>query len=287
MSLLIIGHKETTQPCLKRLPENSEEARIVGLIRKLYNYLMSILTRIDPTLQKIKDLEFSCIDYNTESQDYFEIIEGRIPILLSAPHGAKCFRNGEFKEEDEYTSSIAINLGELTKAYVIFVKNKTREDSNNAISTRYKDAIKKLVDERGIKFVADIHGADKSRDYKVNVGIMDGKDMKRCSCPTLKPIIEEAFKGFQQPLFNLDSFTANFPGTVTYFARNICGIEAAQFEINAKYRIIERKPDSSKALLGKEPGFKAEEKDVLEMLKKLEAMVKKIEHACLKRGCQT
>lgn len=233
---------------------------------------------MDPTLQKIKDLEFSCIDYNTESQDYFEIIEGRIPILLSAPHGAKCFRNGEFKEEDEYTSSIAIKLGELTGAYVIFVKNKTREDSNNAISTRYKDAIKKLVDEKGIKFVADIHGADKSRDYKVNVGIMDEKDMKRCSCPTLKPIIEEAFKGFQQPLFNLDSFTASFPGTVTYFARNICGIEAAQFEINAKYRIIERKPDSSKAIQGVDPDFKANENDALEMIRRLKETILAIAH---------
>lgn len=246
-------------------------------LKRIFKLFKALLKKMNPTLKEIKDMEFTRIDYNTESEDYFEIIEGKIPILLSAPHGAKHFRNGDFKEEDEYTSSIAIELGELTGAYVIFVKNKTREDSNYLISTKYKDAVKKLVDEKGIKFIADLHGADKDRDYKVNVGIMDERDMTKCSCPTPKPIIEECLRGFQQPLFNLDSFTASFSGTVTYFAKNICGIEAAQFEINAKYRIVERKPDSSKAIEGVDSDFKAEEKDVLELLNRLKEMILKID----------
>lgn len=228
---------------------------------------------MDRILQDLRNIEFARIDYNNESQNYFELIEGKIPVLLSAPHGAKCFRNAGFKEEDEYTSSMAIKLGELTGAYVSFVKNKTREDSNHSISTKYKDAIKKLIDEKGIKFIADLHGVDTDKKYKVNVGIIDERDMKRCSCPAMKPIIEECFKSFQQPLFNLDVYTASSPGTVTYFGKNICGIEAAQFEINAKYRIVERKPDSSKAQKGIDPDFKAEEGDILEMIRRLEKVV--------------
>lgn len=230
---------------------------------------------MNPTLKDIKDTEFNRIHYNTLDDDYFEIIDGRIPVLLSAPHGAKHLRNGEWKEEDEYTSSIAIKLGELTGAHVIFVRNKTKEDSNFLKKTRYKDAIKKLVQEKYIRFVADIHGAKKDRPYKVNVGIIK-KDANECSCPTFKAVIEESLKDFQSPLFNLDSFTAGTPGTVTYFTRHECGIEAAQFEINAKYRIIDRKPDSSQALNGKEPDFKAREEDVLEMLKYMQKMILRI-----------
>jgi len=101
-------------------------------------------------------------------------------VLLSAPHGAKHYRNGGFKEEDEYTASLAIKLGEITGAYVIFVKNKTREDPNYDFRARYKDGIKKLVAEKGIRFVADLHGADHNRNYKVNVGIIDDY-IKKCS----------------------------------------------------------------------------------------------------------
>jgi len=228
---------------------------------------------MDQTLEDIRKIELDRIDYHKLSDRYFHIIERNIPILISAPHGAKHLRQGAWKEEDEYTSAMAIKLGELTGAHVIYVKNKTVEDPNFDESSEYKRAIKNIVDKHGIKFLADIHGADKERDYKVNVGIIDDRDMKRCSCPKLKPIIKEAFKGFQEPLFNLDSFTESSPGTVTYFARNICGIEAAQFEINAKFRIVERKPNSSKAQKGTELDFKAEEKDVLEMIKRLEKML--------------
>jgi hypothetical protein len=236
-----------------------------------------IFTKMDAILQDIRNIEFSRIDYNKESEDYFEIIKGRIPVLLSAPHGAKHYRNGSFKEEDEYTASLAIKLGKITGAYVIFVKNRTREDPNYEITTRYKDAMMKLVAEKGLRFVADLHGADHNNNYKVNVGIIDD-DITKCSCPTLRPVIEEAFKGFQQPLFNLDCYTASSLGTVTYFVKNTCKIEAAQFEINGKYRIIERKPDSSRSQKGIAPNFRAKEKDVLEMIKRLERMIIKMAH---------
>jgi len=231
---------------------------------------------VHPILRDIRTIEFEQIQYNSKSDDYFGIVTGNMPILLSAPHGAKHLRNGTWKGEDEYTAALAIKLGELTGASVIFVKNKTEEDSNWLPRTRYKDAIRQIVHERGIGFLADIHGADIRRNYKVSVGIIDAEDRERCSCPRCKPIIEEAFRSFQSPLFHLDAFTAALPETVTSFARHVCGIEAAQFEINARYRIVERKPDSTRARHGDEPHFRAEEADVLELVGCLEDMVKRI-----------
>lgn len=242
-----------------------------------------ILPFMHPILKDIRAIEFEEIQYNSASDDYFGIIEGSIPILLSAPHGAKHLRDGRWKGEDEYTASLALKLGELTEASVIYVKNKTEADSNYLPSTRYKDAIKELVARRGIRFLADIHGADIARDYKINVGIIDEEDMEKCSCPRYKPVIEETIQPFQYPLFNLDTFTAESLETVTSFARYVCGIEAAQFEINARYRIVERKPDSTRAVHGDEPHFKAEEADVLKLVQCLKEMILRInkETLCL------
>jgi len=61
--------------------------------------------------------------------------------------------------------------------------------------------------------------------------------------------------------------------------KNICQIEAAQFEINGRYRIIERKPDSSRVQKGMATNFRAQERDVLEMIKRLEGMIMNIAHA--------
>jgi hypothetical protein len=231
---------------------------------------------MDKLLEEIRKIEFEQIDYQKEDHEYFGVIKGNIPILISAPHGSKHMRNGLWKEEDEYTSSIAIKLGQMTGAHVIYVKNRTTEDSNFDESAKYKDAAKRLIKEERIKFLADIHGAKPSRNFKIDVGVINEKDMDKCSCRELMPVIAKALKDFQTPLFN-QNFSANHPGTMTFFARNKCGIEAAQFEINARYRIIERKPDSSKAVKGEDPDYKAKEEDVLELFNRMMDMILKIE----------
>ena len=73
-------------------------------------------------------------------------------------------------------------------------------------------------------------------------------------------------------IFNLDNLRASHPGRITSFAINTLKVEAAQFEINAKYRIIERKPDSSQP--NKE--YKAEEDKVLELIETMKEMITNI-----------
>jgi hypothetical protein len=230
---------------------------------------------MEKTLKEIKKIEFEKIDYQKESSDYFDINLGKIPILISAPHGAKHLRYGKWKEEDEYTASIAIKLAKLTDAHVIYVKNATKEDPNYDLKSEYKEAIEKAVKNHGIKFIADLHGARNDRDFKVSVGIIND-DKNSCSCPTYKEIIQKSFEPFQKDIFNLGGLNTSTEGTITYFAKNSLQIEAAQFEINGKYRIIERKPDSSKAIAGTEPDFKADKKVVLEMIITLRKMIESI-----------
>jgi hypothetical protein len=224
-------------------------------------------------IEEIREIEFERIKYDQESEQYFDIQEGNIPILISAPHGARHFRKDKWKEEDEYTSSIAIKLGQATGAHVIYVKNKTVEDPNYIRKSRYKDSVGDIIKRCQIRFLLDIHGANKNKPFKICVGTRYDEEEKS-SCPTFKNLIEKSLVDFQEPpVFNRPYYRATKKETITSFARRECGIESAQIEINAGYRIVERKPDSSKAVTGEEPVFKAQEKDVLDVFDHLRRMV--------------
>ncbi len=208
-------------------------------------------------------IEFGQIDYDMPADPYFAYIKGTIPILVSAPHGAKHCRTKEarWKAEDAYTASLAIELGKLTGAHVLYVKNKAGEDPNNDEGTQYKEFLKKVVKESNIRFVLDLHGSDSHRPYKVDVGIMDNA-VTLCSCPTFRHLIKRTFSGFEPRVFN-QSFSAHGEGTVTYFAKNVLGIEAAQIEINANYRIVE----------SKSTGFKANPRHILDLVERLRSLI--------------
>ncbi len=212
----------------------------------------------------IRQIELSDIHPDRQRTEYFEYVKGRIPVLISAPHGAKHYRASQscWKAEDAYTSSLAIKLGQLTGAHVIYVKNKTAEDPNNDLASRYKDFLAQVVKENGIRFLIDLHGASRNRPFKIDVGTISN-DPDKSSCPTFKPIIEQAFRGFDEEIFN-KRFPAGGPGTITYFARNSLGIEAAQFEINALYRVIESRSD---------PSLKGDEQGVLDLVGRMWGMI--------------
>ncbi|HVN24846.1 MAG TPA: hypothetical protein VMT71_12815 [Syntrophorhabdales bacterium] len=217
-------------------------------------------------LEEIRSIEFTQIHYDEQRKDYFGYSKGHIPILISAPHGVKHYRKsggeGYWKDEDAYTSSLAIKLGQLTGAHVLFARYKTKEDANSDSVSRYKEFLRKTVRDHTIKFVMDLHGACASRPFKIDIGIMsDTPD--GCSCPSLKPIVEKAFRDFEEQVFNKE-FAANNCGTITSFARNDLGIEAAQFEINARYRIVQSRSN---------PTMRANEHDVLDMIARLERLI--------------
>lgn len=215
-------------------------------------------------IDEVRKIELNDIKCDQESVDYFGYIKGNIPILISAPHGAKHYRSSEsqWKAEDAYTSSFAIKLGQLTGAHVIYAKNKSVEDPNNDTRSRYKDFLGKVVKENGIKFIIDIHGAGRNRPFKIDVGTMNNKTEKS-SCPTFMPTIERAFRGFDERIFN-KRFSAKGCGTITYFAKNDLGIEAAQFEISPGFRTIESRVN---------PSLRAKEQDVLDLMGRMKGMI--------------
>jgi hypothetical protein len=217
-------------------------------------------------LANLRQIELTQMDYDREADPYFAYVPGTIPVLVSAPHGTKHYRaaEGRWRSEDAYTSSLAVELGRLTGAHVLYARNKAPEDANNDTDGAYKEFLERLVKEKGIKFILDLHGAEGDRPFNVDIGVRESA-VAACSCPTYREIVAKTFSGFGSELFN-QQFPASSEGTITSFARNKLGIEAAQIEINANYRIVESKTT----------GFKADPSHVLDMVKRLAALIRAI-----------
>lgn len=223
-------------------------------------------------LAELKSIELNEIKYDEPGPQPFGFIPGTIPVLISAPHGAKHLRKDYWKAEDEYTSSLAVVLGRLTGAHVLFVRNRIPEDPNKDANSRYKDLLQQIVRKYGVRFVIDLHGSARGKPYKLDVGVINVKTGKN-SCPTYLKVIQNAFAGFQSPLFN-QIFCARGKGTITSFCRNQLGIEAAQFEINADYRVLQGKTGEPLQNCGIHP----QEKHILQMITRLALMIHDIHH---------
>jgi hypothetical protein len=189
-------------------------------------------------------------DFSSETEPEFLYETGKIPILISAPHGAVHTRNGD-KEEDEYTAGIARLIGRKTGAHVLYARRKSRTDPNANPDAPYKAVLQQIVSESAARFVVDLHGANSNRDFGVAVGTMHGKS---CSSDD-KLLIINTFRKYAimeegELLSRLDVDT-KFPAEgnngrepITKFCHRI-DIAAAQFEINAHLRIPIRREDAT------------------------------------------
>ena len=223
----------------------------------------------DPSavIEDLRRIESTQIRRDLVSDDYFEYIKGNIPILISAPHGAMHYRStgDRWKKRDAYTSSLAIELARMTGAHVLYVKSRAPEDPNHQVCCRYKDKLARIVEQNGIRFVVDIHGADENQPFKIDVGVMDSR-RELSSCPTFMPFIGESFQDFDKQVFN-KHFPAKGEGTVTHFAWKTLGVESAQFEINALYRI---------PVVKASPADSVRSENILNLLQRMRTMIFRI-----------
>jgi hypothetical protein len=109
----------------------------------------------------------------------FIVKDGKFPILISAPHGARTHRNNrleEWHEEDEYTAGMAKLLGEICDVSVIaMVARSDHYDPNyhDEEKAEYKQKIRRIIEANEIKYVIDLHGAGKNSNYLASTQLVD------------------------------------------------------------------------------------------------------------------
>lgn len=190
-------------------------------------------------------------------EEEFRYTAGRIPVLFSAPHGAKHLRLGAPKDEDEFTAGFARLAAELSGAHVLYARRRSDGDPNYDDAVPYKQRLAEIVPQAGIGFVIDLHGAKAESSFGIELGTMSGR-----SCPGYVDLLRAGLEAYG---FRLDApeegearldrlridefFTGAKNQTVVRFAWEQLHTPAVQVELNAHLRVPRRRPDSS----GKEP----------------------------------
>lgn len=131
-------------------------------------------------IRRINKLEkkFSRHRYNGSGKKGFAIKTGSIPVMISAPHSVNHSRNGELKVADKWTGAIALYLHEITGCHIIYATNKMQSDPNydEYDSNLYQKTLLDYVNTHHIPVLIDLHGAEVSRPYAVELGTAPKKN---------------------------------------------------------------------------------------------------------------
>jgi hypothetical protein len=169
-----------------------------------------------------------------EADSQVEFIKGKnnSRVLISAPHTTAHVREGKVKPAEIYTGSMAHLLQEYTGAHLI-INTYKGEDANYVEGGKYKEKIGEVIEEYDIDLIIDLHGAERERDFNLDIGTADGKTVRNNWVENLKAVFQD--NGIEH-VYENHTFTANHKGSVTHHTWKHYGTEAMQLEINRRFR---------------------------------------------------
>lgn len=185
---------------------------------------------------------------NPKQEDPFWQSLGKLPVLISAPHAVRHFRHKKIKMSDQFTGSIAYLLNHLTGCHAIAVTKLYGGDPNFDDPCIYKERIAEICDREKVKFVIDIHGAARDREFDVDLGTNGGKTLLGNS--KMLKLIERNFQDFGLSRTSHDYFAAFGSNTIANYVARELAIPAVQIEINKQYRVPAQNPQGFHRLLG-------------------------------------
>ena len=207
------------------------------------------------------------------------------PIVLSAPHGARTFRNNAteiWHEEDEYTAGMALLLSELCQTSVIATIWRTEESDPNEHGEKrstYKNILRHLVQVSSLKpaWLIDLHGAseDSSKmadSQKVDLGTGKRNEYLPIEIKQmLKDLLEKRLGKGATERHDKSGWDANNENRVAAYVYGL-GLSSIQIEMKPSIRVPLRRIDASmfsKANAKYSGSYSADHKDVIAMLQAL------------------
>ncbi len=180
-----------------------------------------------------KRKEIDLLENMNFSED-FTIIEGYMPVLLSAPHTMNQLRDdGTIKASEPYTKALALYLQKKLNCSC-FVKNfDTGIDSNSLVMEDYKKELINFIKTKNIKLVLDLHGASSKRDFDVELGTLNNLSADFLTIKDLKNTLME--NGITNISIN-DPFKG---GGITKAVYSNTLVDVIQIEINRKFRDLD------------------------------------------------
>lgn len=185
---------------------------------------------------------------NSKQEDPFWYSLGKLPVLVSAPHAVRHYRQKKIKMSDQFTGSIVYLLNQLTGCHAIAATKLYGGDPNFDDPCIYKERIAEICHKEKVKFVLDIHGAAREREFDVDFGTNGGKTL--LGKTRMLELIQRNFQGFGLSRLSHDRFAASGPNTIANYIARELGIPAVQLEINKHYRVPAQNPQGFHCLVG-------------------------------------
>ena len=176
----------------------------------------------------------------SKDEKTFEVIEGKIPVLLSAPHSVRQLREGKIKGKDRYTGAITIELAKQTNSFAIYKTYNNQDDASYDIeNNEYKEKVLELIDKHNIKVFLDIHGAKDTDEFDVDIGTDEKRNLNGNT-----QILESLIKNLKEKGIHKIGIDKKFKActmhTLTKKIASSTKIACMQIEITRKYRDLEQ-----------------------------------------------
>jgi hypothetical protein len=183
----------------------------------------------------------------------FVVVSRDSRVLLSAPHGARTFRNDVcevWHEEDEYTAGMTLLLSELCGTSAIATIWRIDDGDPNVhgeARCEFKQALRRVVQAQNVRWVLDVHGASKnSRPMGDSLVDLGTRREKQSMDPKHRDKLADVIVAhLGTGVVSIDGWPASTPGTITAYCQEALGIQAVQIEMKPSVRVVQRRPDAS------------------------------------------
>jgi hypothetical protein len=169
----------------------------------------------------------------TPPDPWFAVDEGDAPIVVTAPHVTRPFREGAYRFEDGGgTGAVARALHRLSGATALYTVDASPSDPNFYDDNEFKRMLDRLLGAKRPRLLLDIHASHSHRPYDVDLGTMDGASL--LGQTQLLTDLAAALRGEGLGNVSLDYFKAEKQQSDVKFAA-AHGVPAIQLEINSTW----------------------------------------------------
>ena len=181
-------------------------------------------------------------------------LEGTVPVLVTCPHSTAHLRMGKLKRHEFYTAALGAVLHSVLGCHCLYANREQETDPNYYDDCDFKIVLGKILSERKVDLVVDIHGTGNERPEDLFPGVGTGKEFLLSAPDVLDKFYLTAEKhGIAAG--GADIFPAARQMTVAKFAANRFSVPAIQIEISDRLRMPWRREKEFRRLIGFLLGF--------------------------------